>query len=249
MHRFIRTSFNRLLFILIAFSTVHRNSAAENQPPTFQPLAEPEFQQRFKDWNQNVDDSVRTHRAQEMFFRRGLSSAQVRRLAQSISDEDRRVEFVVSAFHRTVDPENFYDVYDAFQTFSKVFRMHDRITAMKRVAPRPMVITGPAPLSNEELAEIVTTLRHESFDTARLSMLGATGRKAKGRISSAQVGELLDLFSFDNQRLDAAKIAAPWVHDPENLFVLYSKFNFNQHKEQLTLIIAGRNPPPLERQR
>jgi len=242
-----------LLLVVLTLFTVtalpRQIWAAPDSTDTLRPLADPDFERQFHQWRQSSDESSRLPRARDLFFRQGLSSAQVRRLAQSIEDEDNRVEFVVSAYHCTVDPENYYDVYDAFRTFSKVFRMHDRLSALRRAPAGPVVLPGPQPLTGEEFAEIVASLRHESFDTGRLSLLKVIHRKAQNRISSAQLAELLDLFSFENQRLVGAKLALTWVRDPENLYLLYPKFTFGNNKDQLTQAIAARNGPGRDRPR
>jgi len=243
------THFIAVLTLFTATALPRQSWAAPDPIAAFRPFAEPDFERHFNHWRQSGDESSRLHQARDLFFRQGLSSAQVRRLAQSIKDEDNRVEFVVSAYHCTVDPENYYDVYDAFRTFSKVFRMHDRLSAMRRNPAGPIVLPGPQPLTGEEFAEIVASLRHESFDTGRLSLLKVIQRKAQNRLSSAQLADLLDLFSFENQRLEGAKLALTWVRDPENLYLLYPKFTFGNNKEQLTRAIAARNVPVRDRPR
>jgi len=216
--------------------------AAELQPAERRVFTEPEFQNRFNQWTAPGDDAARIQRARDLFYTRGLSSAQLKRLAQSIGNEDTRVEFVISAYPYTVDPENIYEVYDAFQTFSKVFRLHDRLAGLRRpTGPRgPMVPSGPPPLSDAEFAEMLATLRAENFDNGRLSIARVAGAGAHHRISSAQVAEMLDLFSFDNQRLECAKLGVDWVRDPNNLHLLYRKFTFDAHKRELTQAIEAR---------
>jgi len=214
---------------------------AQNSSPSRPTLAEPEFQKRYSEWKDHRDDATRIERAHETFFRRSLSSAQVRRLAQGIIDEDQRVEFLVSAYPATVDPENFYEVYDAFTSFSRVFRLHDRIKALRAVPNGPLTSQGPQPLTPGELREMSVSLGQEPFDNRRLALLKVIEPKAKNRIATAQVGELLDLFAFENNRLEAARVALHWVRDPENLYLLAAKFNFNNTKDQLTRAIAARN--------
>lgn len=55
-----------------------------------------------------------------------FSSLQIKAMARLLVQEDARYDFALAAFPRTVDPENFYEVYDAFTSFSKVLRLHDQ---------------------------------------------------------------------------------------------------------------------------
>jgi hypothetical protein len=183
--------------------------------------------------------------AQTALFPRGVSSAQVKRMALAITNEDSRVEFVATAYPSTVDPENFHDVYDAFQTFSKVFRLHDRITAQQRTIPRgPGGVAyppqGPPPLTDRELAEILASLRRESFDDSRLAIAKVAGTGVRGRISSKQMLEVLKLFSFDDRKLECAKLAIDWVVDPADFHVVYAAFAFDSSKNQLSKFIEAR---------
>jgi hypothetical protein len=224
-----------LLFTAIVFGP--RPAFAQERKP----VAEVEFQRRFDEWRQAPNDSERMHRAHAGFFPRGVSSQQVKRMAQSITNEDSRIEFAAEAYPFTVDPENFYDVYDAFQTFSKVFRLHDRILAMHRpTAQMPAPVMMPAPLTEKEMADILASLRKEPFDDSKLGLAKVIGGSARGRMTSKQVTEMLKLFSFDDRRLDCAKLAFDWVIDPVNFHIVYDTFSFDRQKGELTRYIEAR---------
>ena len=113
--------------------------------------------------------------------------------------------------------------------------------ARRRAAP------GPHPLTRAEFAEIKTTLKSEPFENNRLTLLKVVARKAQDRITSAQLADLLGVFTFENNRLTAAQQALSWVQDPENLYLLYAKFNFANYKDQLTQAITSRNVPAKNR--
>ncbi len=210
------------------------------------PFPEQEFQRRLDEWKQAPNDAERLQRATTTLFPRGVSSAQVKRMALTITNEDSRIEFAAEAYRFTIDPENFYDVYDAFQTFSKVFRLHDRIQWEQRsapvtsrspggVAPRP---AGPPPMTDKEFAEILASLKRESFDDSKLALAKVVGAGARGRISSRQVLEMLKLFSFDDRKLECAKLAADWVIDPAEFHTVYAAFTFESSRTQLSKFLA-----------
>ena len=67
------------------------------------PFPENEFQRRLDEWKQAPNDAERLQRATTTLFPRGVSSAQVKRMALTITNEDSRVEFVVEAYRFTVD--------------------------------------------------------------------------------------------------------------------------------------------------
>ncbi len=239
--------------ILIVAFLMHANPA--RAADARRPFPEQEFQRRLDEWKQAPNDAERLQRATTTLFPRGVSSAQVKRMALTITNEDSRIEFAAEAYRFTIDPENFYDVYDAFQTFSKVFRLHDRIQWEQRSAPasnrgpgtaatRP---TGPLPLTDKELGEILASLKRESFDDSKLALAKVVGAGARGRIASRQVLEMLKLFSFDDRKLECAKSAADWVIDPAEFHTVYAAFTFESSRTQLSKFLdvrAGRSSTP-----
>jgi len=173
---------------------------------------------------------------------RWLSSAQVKTLARGIAEEDARIEFALAAYPRTVDPENFYEVYDAFTKFSKAFRLHDRIQELRASVPGGVLPGGglaAPPVTPAELEEIVKTLRAEPFDETR-QKLAKQIVTARVRFNSAQVRDLLKLFTFEETRLALAKAAYEYVVDPESYFVVSQGFTFSDSKEDLTRYIEAR---------
>ena len=231
--------FGALSLVTTLLHAPHSAQSAEVR----RPFPENEFQRRLDEWKQAPNDAERLQRATTTLFPRGVSSAQVKRMALTITNEDSRVEFVVEAYRFTVDPENFYDVYDAFQTFSKVFRLHDRIHWQQLAAPRgPGGIAqppqGPPPLTDKELAEILASLRRESFDDSKLALAKVVGAGARGRIASRQVLEMLKLFSFVDRKLECAKAAFDWVTDPAEFHTVYTAFTFESSRTQLSKFLA-----------
>ncbi len=58
-----------------------------------------------------------------------LSADQIRQFALLLRDDAARLDFAKTAYENCADPENYYDVYDAFAYFSTAFRLHDYILA------------------------------------------------------------------------------------------------------------------------
>ena len=238
--------FQTLVAAVILLATFLTDATAAGVVEARRPYPEQEFQRRLEEWKQAPNDAERLQRATTTLFPRGVSSAQVKRMALTITNEDSRIDFAAEAYRFTIDPENFYDVYDAFQTFSKVFRLHDRIQWQQRsapvtvrgpggVAPRP---AGPPPLTDKELGEILASLKRESFDDSKLALAKVVGAGARGRIASRQVLEMLKLFSFDDRKLECAKSAADWVIDPAEFHVVYAAFTFESSRTQLSKFLA-----------
>lgn len=206
-------------------------------------LAEPEFESRVRGLEAAASDVERLDAARSLLSRHAVSSLQVKALARTIRSEEARLEFAVAAYPRTVDPENFYEVYDAFQSFSKVFRLHDRIGRLSPGEGPPAGGMVPAPLSKAEWADLLRTVARENFDNTRLAIARQVVAGARGRITSRQVREMLGVFTFEEGRLELAKVAYDSVVDPWNYHVVYDAFTFAASREKLVKYLESRSLP------
>lgn len=175
--------------------------------------------------------------AREMARGHWLSSLQVKEIASRLPDDAARLEFAVAAYPRTLDPENFYEVYDAFVSFSKVFRLHDKIRALSQpvpvyVEPQPRVTPG-------DLKNMLKSLRDEPFEATRMTVAKQMFTARKGAFLSGQVKQILETFSFEPSRLELAKFAYRYTADRENYFVVNEAFNFSPSKQELARYIES----------
>jgi hypothetical protein len=168
-----------------------------------------------------------------------LTSLQVKAIAQSMRNDDARLEFATAAFPRTLDPENFYEVYDAFDTLSKVMRLHDRVRPLER--PAAPVAYLPPVIDKEEVAGILKSLRGESFDNTRMQVARQIFVTSRSLFLSAQVKQILDLFDFEQNKLAMAKAAYEFTHDKDKYYLVNEAFSFENSKTELSRYIEDWN--------
>lgn len=89
----------------------------------------------------------------------------------------------------------------------------------------------PEPLSREEFAKLLKSLKAESFDDGKASFVALFA--TKGRLTSEQAREILKAFSFDDDRVKTAVILYPRLTDPENFFTLLDVFSFPSSREEV----------------
>jgi hypothetical protein len=181
---------------------------------------------------------VRAHR---------LSSLQVKAIAAKLNDDSARLQFALAAYPLTVDPENFYEVYDAFSSFSKVMRLHDGIREIRRPLPPP-VVQVPRIVTDEDLRGMLKALRSESFDQTRSKVARQILSTSQRQFLSRQIKQMLDCFDFENNKLELAKFAYDYVADREMYFTVNESFDFDASKQNLARYLESRNqtpkPPP-----
>src|SRR5512141_1079776 len=80
-------------------------------------LNQAQFEQQMKGMLAEDQAAGPVNKAKELARRYWLSSLQVKAIAARLPDDDARLDFATTAYRRTIDPENFYEVYDAFTRF------------------------------------------------------------------------------------------------------------------------------------
>jgi hypothetical protein len=224
-------------WILVACCWVTPVGAAENSA-----VSQERLDADLQSLSAERDDGSRLGQAKELAHRHWLSSLQVKAIASRLADDKARLEFATAAFPRTVDPENFYEVYDAFVSFSHVMRLHDRIRQFERIPP--VVVEVPAHVSDKEIKDILQTLRKESFDQTRMSVARQILSSHRGGFLSQQVRQMLGCFDFEPNRLELAKFAYDFTVDPEKYYLVNDAFDFDGNKQALARYIQSRNRPP-----
>jgi hypothetical protein len=200
-------------------------------------VEEPDLGEKLRAIDSTAQASEKILRAREMTRVHWLSSLQVKAIASRLPDDAARLDFAVAAYPRTLDPENFYEVYDAFASFSKVFRLHDRIRAMAQ--PVPISVEPRQKVAPGDLKNILRSLRDEPFEPTRMTVAKQIFTSSKGAFLSAQVKQILETFAFEPSRLELAKFAYRYTADPENYFVVNEAFVFSPSKQDLARYIQS----------
>lgn len=114
----------KLFSILIFVIAISCNQSVFSQLPFF-PLAESEFQDHYQHLVSGNSDELRYNTFRNYCANRYFSSRQIKKMAQLFAGDYWRYQFAIAAYQQTTDPQNFYEVYDAFASFSTVFRLND----------------------------------------------------------------------------------------------------------------------------
>jgi hypothetical protein len=203
-------------------------------------LSTAQFQERLRGLSAESGQAERLSRAVDLATHHSLSSAQVKALAAGLGDDAARLEFAIAAYPHTVDPENFYDVYDAFTSLSKVMRLHDWIRAKGQPSASTVVVV-PMAVSEAEMRDIVQALKKESFDQSRSKLGQQILSSSRRKFLAAQVRDMIKCFDFDVNRLEFAKFAYDYTLDRERYFVVNEAFDFSSNGQALSQYIQTKN--------
>ena len=86
-------------------------------------------------------------------------------------------------------------------------------------------------MSNERFSKAMFVLEKENFDNTRFTI--AKEIVEDNYLSAGQVKQMLQLFSFDVNKLELAKYAYSKTIDKNNYFMLYDVFAMNSYKERV----------------
>lgn len=94
-------------------------------------------------------------------------------------------------------------------------------------------------VSDDDLARIKEQMESTTFDTEKPKIMKAalTGKRC---FRTDQIRELLDLFTFDSDKLPLAKFAYSYVKDRANYSELTEAFDFDNSKDELRAYIRNR---------
>jgi hypothetical protein len=128
---------------------------------------------------------------------------------------------------------------------------HDTKTALWVKAPgspnSPVVVTThatplppqqppppppPQPMSPQRFAALQGAINAEGFPDRKIAVL-RTAATGDTFFTCDQLGALIDLFAFPNNKVDAVAIVKSHLVDPDNAFTLYGHFAFPDDKEKV----------------
>lgn len=80
-------------------------------------------------------------------------------------------------------------------------------------------------------------VRGKSFTNDRLELIEVGC--LDGRLSCSQCAQMLEIFSFNDDKIKALRLISPCIIDPRNAIYIYEKFTFDSDKELAATIIQN----------
>jgi hypothetical protein len=97
------------------------------------------------------------------------------------------------------------------------------------------------PMAEDTFARFEATLRKTPRGAARQTLISDAARG--NRFSARQVRQLLDQLSFTDEKLQAVRILAPRLSDPENSFELSTAFRLDADRAAMRRILENATAP------
>lgn len=105
--------------------------------------------------------------------------------------------------------------------------------------PTPPVVVPNIPIRTDaEVDQIIQNLRNEPFDDSRLSLAEAAAGSML--FTAQQIYRMVDVFSFDDNKLAFLKSYYRRCADPENFYICVQQLNMLSNRNELTAFINAR---------
>ncbi|MCB9764799.1 MAG: DUF4476 domain-containing protein [Alphaproteobacteria bacterium] len=104
-------------------------------------------------------------------------------------------------------------------------------------APQAPVVVGPppppvvAPMAPGPFDGLIRAISAESFGDDKLDVLRSAA--AGNHFTCAQLGRIIDQFSFSDEQVEAVRIVRPKIVDPQNAYTLNEHLTFSSDKEKV----------------
>lgn len=194
-----------------------------------------EFQQKLTLLGNKPTDEVRLTYARSFLDTKCFTSLQVKQMALTFRNDAFRLQFTKAAYNATADKKNYYDVLDAFKTFSAAMRLYhfmDRHDGSPDPDPAPAPESpfpalpyplydnyrGPTgcnlPLTNNDFDVLIISVINQPDDIQRMN----AGRSfvQNNCLSMAQFMKLSSLIQLESNRLKFMKDQFLRIYDLEN---------------------------------
>ncbi|MEE1946811.1 DUF4476 domain-containing protein [Pedobacter sp. KR3-3] len=153
-----------------------------------------------------------------------LYTDQLATLLQGFTTDDKKLSLAKSLWPLIGDPQQYFSLANSF-TFMNT---KDEFLNFIKNNPSSRQARGMDVVTFEQLRN---QIKRESFDDNKTKLLQVTFQSSA--LSTAQLAELLKLYSFEDKALACAKLAYPYIADPQRYFTLKDVFTFKSNQDAL----------------
>lgn len=158
-----------------------------------------------------------------------LSTVQTAALMKHFSFEEKKLSLAKSLVPVISDPQNYYTLKDSFSFSSN----KDEFLSFLANKPSNRGERGMRQVTFEQLK---INVKNEAFDDDKTKIIQIAIQGSAP--STAQLSELLKLYSFEDKALTCAKMAYNFVSDKQRYFILKDIFKFRSNQEALLAFLA-----------
>lgn len=174
-----------------------------------------------------------------------MTALQIKDLMTEMSFDKARIEFAKYAYPNCIDPQNYFQVNDAFQFGTSAADL-DKVLSKNPRPANPAYSNGGAmmakpgsaannncfsAMSGADYSRLQASVKSKSFGKDQV----AIGKQAvqSNCLTAEQIKGIMKIMSFDDTRLEFAQLAYPTCYDKQNFYQVNDAFAFPSSVEKL----------------
>jgi Domain of unknown function (DUF4476) len=226
------------------------------------PISAAVFQTGFNSIAVTQGDQAKLIRASRFVSDKCLSASQVKTIALLFGGDSLRLEFCKTAYARTTDQANYYDVYDAFRAFSYALRLYNYVEHYTVPVSTPVAAqltfpnyaypdtvrytgkkgcAGPAMTDAAFMTAAQNIAAQPSDESKYVAVQDLVGRNC---FTFAQTMKLASLMRTDDYKMRVLTTTFPVVYDQEHYPSGIVVFSTTQMQNNWTSFAAAYLTPP-----
>lgn len=112
-----------------------------------------------------------------------------------------------------------------------------QVIIVHETAPAPVAPTPSCAVNDGEMGGILESIRSKTFDDSQLSQAKTIIRNKC--MTAIQIKQVMNVFKFEDSKLEIAKFAYQYVADKNNYYVVNDAFEFSSSADELNEYIGG----------
>ncbi|NJK95670.1 MAG: DUF4476 domain-containing protein [Bacteroidales bacterium] len=211
------------------------------------PMSEEEFEDVVIEIMKYRDDETRIQVAIRLAENNCLAVSQIMKLGSIIEKEQKRLEYLKRSYDYTFDVDNYSYGNQLFKDKIYITEFDNFVRERKGRPGRDSRTGRPGSgycrISEAEMNEIAVNIKQQSFDNTRMETAKQIV-KAKQCFTVFQIKQLIEIFTFENSRLELAKFCYGYCTDQSDYYKLNNSFSFSRSVDDLNRFInEQRNTP------
>jgi len=193
-------------------------------------LANSDFMFLAQQVHKEVGESAKFSKALQITRTNCLSVAQVMKLASLLELERDRLDLLKTAYTKVYDIEHYSEAHQLFQHVPNQQAFSSFISSKNVKVDVVGGTVDNCQVTATEMEQIKRSINDENFSSGK-KMLAKQILQSKKCFTSAQVSQIVNIFSFDTDKLEIAKFAYDYTTDKSNYHILNGSFSFSSSKK------------------
>ncbi len=201
-------------------------------------MADADFNTRYQTIQQQWPASTQINSISNAFNNTGyyFTTAQARKLILLITGEASRLQLAKLAYRSITDRNNFYQLNDVFSSQSSINELTAYVNQYNSDGAGSNNRTA---MSDAGFNTLYQTVQLQFFPGERMSAVTNAFNNANNFFSSTQAKQLIQLITFESNRLQLAELSYRKITDPENFILLYELFDSQSNKDELDAYVKN----------